>query len=387
MPQQKVTSPEVVKTTRSTYSCAWFVVFVTDDYLTRSWCCLEIAVATVCGCKITVVGSCKMIKEKLFYENMVATVESDVQLIKDEIIDLYDSKENFNDIVASAMQVLSVVAQKNTRCELFDAPREKRAGWIERLPSTNPEMKPRDRNADWGIMTGNIASARQDSTSRSLQVFLSSTFTDMVLEWSLILQDLAPYLKTCAHNRGLDLEFCDMRFGNTHEETLSLEIRMDELERCSKESAGTFYLLLTGDKYGPRPVPASIPQAEFDCLLSFMEPEDATLVRSSFLLDENQLDAEKRPAPVYVLQDSAIVSNQVAPEDVVKDSKNVTNKLSRIEQALRGAALVKWADAKSSQLRDSTRYLSLVSHVSLISLSCVFGVTCVTDFVVICVFC
>ena len=81
---------------------------------------------------------------------------------------------------------------------------------------------------------------------------------------------MVPYLKVCACKRGLDFDASDMRFGNKHEESLSLDTRLAELERCRTKSAELFFLVLLGNMRGPRSTPARIPQLELESLLQLM---------------------------------------------------------------------------------------------------------------------
>ena len=75
MPQRAFVSKAAVSATRSAHKEAWFVVFVSDDYCYLAWCCLEIAIASASGSRITVVGSCKMVQGSNFFDEMKASVE------------------------------------------------------------------------------------------------------------------------------------------------------------------------------------------------------------------------------------------------------------------------------------------------------------------------
>lgn len=119
VPQQDMDSPAVVGTTKSTYKDCWLVVFVDGNYLTRAWCAFEIAVGMSSGCRLTVIGSCDKITHKNFYEKIVATNESDVALIKVEILVIFKSVEVFNEVVANAMQVLFFKVVANAMQVLF----------------------------------------------------------------------------------------------------------------------------------------------------------------------------------------------------------------------------------------------------------------------------
>ena len=332
-------SSAVVATTKAIYSNCWVVIFVDGNCLRRAWCALEIAVGTSTKCKLTVIGSCEIIQGKRFYQELEATFENDILLIKNEILRIFKSEEDFNEVVASAMQVLFIAAQKSKEYPALLPPREQRAEWAARMPSTNSQMRPRDKSEDWSVLTGNVSAASLRATPRGVRVFLSSTFSDTVLEWRFFLQDVVPYLKACARHRGLDFDVSDMRFGNTREESLPLEVRVAELERCGKESAGVFYVLVAGNMRGPRPPPARIPREELEGLERSMSPEETAVVRAAYVLDENQLDPAGRPAPEYVLMESESTNTEISGST----NKEITR--AQLGEALRRAALKRWPEA------------------------------------------
>ena len=218
-------------------------------------------------------------------------------------------------------------------------------------------------------MTGKVSAVDLDAAPRALRVYLSSTFSDTVLEWRFFLQDVVPYLKVCARNRGLDFDVSDMRFGNKHEESLSLDCRLAELERCRTESAEVFCLVLLGNMRGPRPAPSRISQLELENLLRLMTEGEKLMVLSKYVLDENQLDPQGLPTPEYVLiqpKESVSVDSgrsALAPEEpggqprldgCGPDSEQHQSKASSIEEALRTAALKRWPESASA-LHDPKR--------------------------------
>jgi hypothetical protein len=160
-----------------------------------------------------------------------------------------------------------------------------------------------------------------------------------------------------------------MRFGNKHEESLSLDSRLAELEVCRDESAELFCLVLLGNMRGPRPPPARIPQLELENLLPLMAEDESSMVRSKYVLDENQLDSDGLPTPEYILKnpmESVSVDSgrsPLAPGDTGGQprmdgggpvSEQYQNKASSIEEALRTAALKRWPESASA-LHDPKR--------------------------------
>ena len=330
--------PDVFETTRSNYSKCWMVIFVAGYYLTRGWCCLEIAFATMTGSKLTVIGQCNMVEGKNFFEGMKATVEKDIRGIKDAIKKLVESDNEteaahrFDNIVAHAMEVLFVQAHKDSDCNLSTDARADRGDWGERMKFSSPPNLPRDREKDWAILTGQ-AKEVEEAGSRTLRIFLLSTLMDTVVEWSYFLQDCAKFLMECARLRGFDLILSDMRYGSREEEALSVDVLATEMECCKDTSADLCCLAILGSKYGFRPAPARIPKAEFEELVKLMSDENAVLCKEAYELDYNKL-----PAPEYVLKDAGH---------------------SKLTTALRDAAKLLWPEAVDKELRDPMRSVLL----------------------------
>ena len=119
---------------------------------------------------------------------------------------------------------------------------------------------------------------------RVIRVFISSTFTDTDFERNYALEDVIPYLKQAGRERGFDVVFSEMRFGirdDASEDNMTSELCMEELENCEQQSAGVFYVLISTDKYGFRPLPRRIPQNELEELSSEMDDAERALVVSS----------------------------------------------------------------------------------------------------------
>jgi hypothetical protein len=290
------------------------------------------------GSKLTVIGQCSMVQSKSFFETMEATNPDDIPQIKAAIKQLVNRDDEsqvayrFNDIVSRAMEVLFVQAHKDYVCNLFDEkPRAVRDDWAERMKFVSPEQIPRNREKDWAVLTGHAEMVQtvQEAGSRTVRVFLLSTQMDTVLEWSYFLQDCAQYLTDCARERGLDLILSDMRSGSREEDALPLDTLAAELKCCIDNSAGLACLAILGSKYGFRPAPARIAQAEFEELVKFMSDESAVLCQDAY-----EMDCNKVPAQEYVL---------------------VNDQCPKVAAALRDAAERLWPEAVESELRDPTR--------------------------------
>ena len=135
--------------------------------------------------------------------------------------------------------------------------------------------------------------------TKTFRVFVSSTFTDMREERSILQRDVFPRLeKYCAEN-GAKFQAVDLRWGVTEESSLSqktLEICLNEIARCQKISPKPNFLILLGNKYGWQPVPPKIPANEMAALLQALAEDGRELLETWYQLDTNAMPSE------YLLQ-------------------------------------------------------------------------------------
>ena len=99
-----------------------------------------------------------------------------------------------------------------------------------------------------------------------LKIFVSSTFTDTHAERNILLERIAPEMVTLASQHKIQVTFLDMRFGVRDENTadhLTWIACRQELERCSSESSGIFFISLQSHKYGYRPIPKYLSDEHF----------------------------------------------------------------------------------------------------------------------------
>ena len=88
---------------------------------------------------------------------------------------------------------------------------------------------------------------------------------------------------------------------------------MEELKNCKQQSAGVFYILISADKHGFRPLPRRIPQNEMDELKNKMNNVEKALVDKFYSLDTNALDKSGHPAPEYVMLTQPEIGKLVDP--------------------------------------------------------------------------
>lgn len=126
----------------------------------------------------------------------------------------------------------------------------------------------------------------------SFQLFVSSTFRDFQVEREALRLDVYPRLGARCQARGATFEAVDLRWGispSAAEARQTMEICLDEVERCARSTARPNFLLLLGDRLGWRPLPASLDDELFAWLMQRLRASEAgdSLERWYLMRDEN----------------------------------------------------------------------------------------------------
>ena len=272
------------------------------------------------------------------------------------------------------------------RCQLWEKLREERPEWKSRLRSENPPKNPRNKPEDWSAITGNMKEMGEIACKRVIRVFISSTFTDTVFERNYALEDVIPYLKDAGRERGFDIIFSEMRFGireEASEDNKTSELCMEELKNCEQQSAGVFYVLISTDKYGFRPLPRRIPQNKLEELKIKNGTVEQALVDKFYSLDTNALDQSGHPAPEYVMLTQPEIGKLVDPSTDGKAAalpqhfwetlKHFWDNVMKVVEAFRAAAIKHWSrETVEAELSHSERWLirSVHCHNSLLRHTC-----------------
>ena len=135
--------------------------------------------------------------------------------------------------------------------------------------------------------------------TKIFRVFVSSTFTDMQKERSILQRDAFPRLEKYCEENGARFQAVDLRWGVNEESQLNqktLQICFNEIARCQKISPKPNFVILLGEKYGWQPIPEIIPEEEMTAIFKLTSEDDKTLISKWYRLDENAVPAE------YVLQ-------------------------------------------------------------------------------------
>jgi hypothetical protein len=109
--------------------------------------------------------------------------------------------------------------------------------------------------------------------SRTIRVFVSSTFGDLKDERNALQEEVFPRLRRYCERLGWLFQAIDLRWGVSTEAALdqgTMRICLTEIERCQEVTPRPNFLILLGNRYGWRPLPAEIPDAEFAVLQSHL---------------------------------------------------------------------------------------------------------------------
>jgi len=185
--------------------------------------------------------------------------------------------------------------------------------------------------------------------TKIFRVFVSSTFTDMKLERSILQRDAFSKLEKFCEEKGAKFQAVDLRWGVNEESSLNqktLQICFNEIARCQKISPKPNFLILLGDKYGWQPIPEIILEEEMNALLGVLNGTDKELIQKWYQRDENAIPHE------YVLQPKG---------DALKEYKDWEPIEKEILTALRAAV---------NQLKFSTgqriKYFASATHQEII---------------------
>ncbi len=138
------------------------------------------------------------------------------------------------------------------------------------------------------------------STSRTFRIFVSSTFSDLKEERNALQRRVFPRLRDLCREHGCRFQAIDLRWGVREEAALdqqTLRICLEEIHRCQRITPRPNFIILLGNRYGWRPLPAEIPEAEYRLIeAGVTAPDAAQLLNAWYRCDRNAVP------PVYALQ-------------------------------------------------------------------------------------
>ena len=105
------------------------------------------------------------------------------------------------------------------------------------------------------------------TATRTFRVFVSSTFEDLKAERDALQRDVFPRLRKLCEENNARFQAIDLRWGVRDEAALdqqTMEICLREIDRCQQTGIKPNFIVLLGDRYGWRPLPAWIEAGEFE---------------------------------------------------------------------------------------------------------------------------
>jgi WD40 repeat protein len=136
--------------------------------------------------------------------------------------------------------------------------------------------------------------------SKTIRVFVSSTFEDMKAERDALQRHVFPELQRQCRQKGWQLQAIDLRWGISEEagaDQRTMRICLREIARCQEQSPRPNFLILLGDRYGWRPLPEVIPHTEYGQFIDVMSDETKAAFTQWYREDRNAC-----PEPEWVLQ-------------------------------------------------------------------------------------
>ncbi|MGH2501317.1 MAG: hypothetical protein ACRDID_02260, partial [Ktedonobacterales bacterium] len=160
-----------------------------------------------------------------------------------------------------------------------------------------------------------------------------------------------PRLRDLCARQGARFQAIDLRWGVSQEASLdqqTMTICLDEIARSQKVSRRPNFLVLLGDRYGSRLLPARIPASEYEAIVAQVAPEEGDRLKPWYRRDDNAL-----PQAEYVLQPRAAPYDDYAA-------------WSAVERELR-AALVAGICQLPAGRYDPTRYLASATEQEILA--------------------
>lgn len=114
--------------------------------------------------------------------------------------------------------------------------------------------------------------------THTFRIFVSSTFSDLREERNALHHTVFPALKRLCEEHDAHFQAIDLRWGVRQEAGLdqqTMRICLDEVKRCRDVTPKPNFLILLGDKYGWRPLPAEIPAGEWDRIAGWLAAQGA----------------------------------------------------------------------------------------------------------------
>src|SRR5258705_6232266 len=124
--------------------------------------------------------------------------------------------------------------------------------------------------------------------TRRFRLFVSSTFKDFESEREVLRLEVFPRLRALCQSRDATFEAVDLRWGVSRraaDSRRTLELCLEEVDRCVASTPTPNFLLLLGDRLGWRPLPGRLEQTTFKRLISALRGTEAALLLARWYPD------------------------------------------------------------------------------------------------------
>ena len=133
------------------------------------------------------------------------------------------------------------------------------------------------------------------TATRTFRVFVSSTFEDLKEERDALQRHVFPRLRKLSEAHSARFQAIDLRWGVRDEAALdqqTMEICLREIERCQQTGIKPNFIVLLGERYGWRPLPARIEAGEFEEVRGQVADVDQPLLNHWYRRDDNAVPPE-----------------------------------------------------------------------------------------------
>ena len=133
------------------------------------------------------------------------------------------------------------------------------------------------------------------TATRTFRVFVSSTFEDLKAERDALQREVFPRLRKLCEANNARFQAIDLRWGVRDEAALdqqTMEICLREIARCQQTGIKPNFIVLLGERYGWRPLPARIEAGEFKRVRDRAADADKRLIDDWYERDDNAVPPE-----------------------------------------------------------------------------------------------
>jgi hypothetical protein len=173
-------------------------------------------------------------------------------------------------------------------------------------------------------------------SDRTIRVFLSSTFLDMMQEREILVKKIFPQLRKLCEERAVTWTEVDLRWGITTEQAAEgrvLPLCLEEIDRCRP-----YFIGLLGERYGWVPASGSIPLDVFKSLPSMNPGHRPSVTEMEILYGVFNNEAVQKHAYFYFRHPNYVNSLSVSKQpDLVEADTEAASKIEKLKQNIRVA--------------------------------------------------